>query len=118
MGRIRQQQHKVESEEKKKNKLLTETLRENQQLRRKLARAEKKAEKARLIEPLEPPEAEVVEPTEKTDLGIKPGCPECGAEPHEISSVVLPSGTRFSVCQKCGRRTNGRSPVDSPRPRK
>jgi len=95
----RQIQHRPEAEEKKKNKELAEAKREIHQLKRKMARLQKQAERAvsmgaQYSEPDEPtPEATVT-------VTVPNGCPKCG---QPTKSVYLSHNKKtLTVCSSCG----------------
>lgn len=96
--KIRQAQHRAESEESKRNKINAEVKRENQKLRREVARLQKEVERLKAYEPAEWADVEpkpVKEPKKAPN-----GCPKCFAGWRIIQ---LPTGT-LKVCAGCGHK--------------
>jgi len=94
---IRQQQHRETRETRKQNQLLAELKKENQQLRRKIARVQKQLQKAVEIRAQTEPDSE----TEEVRALQSPDCPVCRAE--NLTHVQLPFGVLI-CCKKCGFR--------------
>ena len=93
------QQHKDESEEKKKTRAMVELKRENQKLRRKLSRTEKQ-----LIKNISTMDKESDEPEPPLDsLPPKMECPECKG--HDMVVMNTPTGT-LTGCKDCSWKTH------------
>jgi hypothetical protein len=93
-------QHKPESEEKKKNKLLSELKKQVQQLKRKNGRLQKAVNQRIHFQ-------ESAEDNDPVPLEIPasgPKCSACGAS--NITSLVLPSGKTLNVCKECKHKWN------------
>lgn len=99
MARQQAAQHKPARDERR-SKELQDAKRENNTLRRKLARAQKEIEKLsnRATEPAD--YTPMVTPPKVVGGAIT--CGSCGSA--NVKTLVLPSGTNFSVCQACGKR--------------
>ena len=101
---VRQTQHRPSTDVKTANKLLSDLKRENQALKRKVAKLQKflqKAVESKGVE-AEEPETEV-----KESLGgpqmvetKATGCPNCGSD--DITQIILPTGV-LAAC-RCGWR--------------
>ena len=87
-----QKQNRETRETRAQNKLLAHLKKENQQLRRKLARLQKQLQKAMNARP--EPDNEEVRPLES------PNCPECRGA---LTILHLPFGA-LTCCKSCGWR--------------
>lgn len=96
---MRQQQHRPEAEEKKRNKLLAEVKSENQHLRKQIARLQKRIEKL-----MQSPVIEEIDPEPAIKLPPLVGCVSCKAI-GSITEFKIPSGTILQTCTSCGHRT-------------
>lgn len=96
MSKKQHQTQNKERREEAKGKELAETRKENQQLRRQVARLTKQIAKSVPPEPLEPDDANVREHTESQRNAYK--CGSCGSP--NLKSVKMPTGT-LTVCKDC-----------------
>jgi hypothetical protein len=101
MARQRVAQHKPPRDERK-SKELGDFKRENNQLKRKVARLQKEIEilHARDTSPADFTPLSVFVP-KMVDNHLT--CGACGSS--DLKTIGLPSGTIFGVCQSCGKRT-------------
>ena len=96
---MRTVQHRTETDDRKRNKLLTELKRENQQLKRKISRLQKQ-----LVRALDTATEPSPEPDAATAVSDQFKCPSCGDIPQTLN---LPTGKLF-VCRSCQwRRKDG-----------
>lgn len=96
MGK-QQPQHRLESEEKRRNKLLAELKRENHNLRRKVSRLQKRLNQM----PEESEHEDEVETLAPEKAVARPRCPVCSSE--DLSAVFIPTG-KLVCCNNCGNR--------------
>jgi len=95
MPKYRSTQHREQKEEKKRNKLLAETKRENHQLKRQISRLQKAIQK--ILD-----KTEVAEDLEGFPKRPDPlECPDC--KQTSVSVIRLPFGNML-VCKECGYR--------------
>jgi len=91
-------QHKPKRDTKKA-KELADIRRENNLLKRKLARAERNAEKVLYTQP---ENTDFTPMDEQPQPDSKPGCAACNSV--NTKTLVLPTGTVFTACADCGHR--------------
>lgn len=90
-------QHREQTEEKKKNKLLAETKRENHQLKRQISRLQKTIQKILDQTGVEHEETKGIGPFFETLA-----CPDC--QQPNLTTIQLPFGNMI-VCKGCGYRS-------------